>query len=241
MMNTTNIQSIIHEEVVQLLEKTKIELVTLMARYFHDCSKKYFSEDYKKYPLPKFKVRMNLKQAGTYSPGTNTITLNADFANDDFGIKSTVYHETIHYYQGFVVGFKRGQDHKGYFIDKMNEINKGEGTDLVTISTTYKKLNPNSSFKQFYVYVLDGGNTIYVSWSPTENFKYIETMNKIVQSSQNSYNNGFYFPTNNVTFKRFVRASNTQRLTMSPVNKSSKEYDELMDNLPKNKVYSFSQ
>jgi GNAT superfamily N-acetyltransferase len=87
----------------RLHESQNQVIIGKMEQHFKDCSKKYFKEHYGKFKYPTFKIRLNIKNAGHYLPDTNEIVLNKDMANDDMQLKSTVYHETIHYYQNYLI------------------------------------------------------------------------------------------------------------------------------------------
>jgi len=214
-----------------LLEIKKEEITSLMKKHFNDCSKKYFKNEAGKYNYPKFIVKPSLKHIGAYSPQPNRFILNLDFAQENETLKSTMYHETIHYYQTkggkqfSKMMFKIHGYHDDYFKQKMNQINAGEGK-LVDIVGTFKSIKSGEAAKPFWVYVLKRGKEYSMTWSPTKNEKYIQRWKRILD--YHKYDEGFVFQTGTIIFKENPRASNGGRsVKMGSIEPGDKYYDEM--------------
>ena len=154
-----------------------------MKQHFGDVSKKYFSDLKGKYPKPSFRIVSNLQHAGAYIPDKNEFVINADFANDEWTLKSVMYHESIHYYQIQQFGFNRilfklHGYHDDYFFDMAKKINTGENDPkLVTKTGEYKSIKSKSA-KKFWVYIMLKDDKIYAYWSAKHDDRLIDRMLK---------------------------------------------------------------
>lgn len=217
-----------------LVEIKKAEIIILMKKYFDDCSRKYFNDEYKKYVYPKFVVKPNIKHAGAYIPQQNNFVLNLDFANDMDTLKSTMYHETIHYYQTKAgksfsrILFKLHGYHDDYFKEMMKKINSSEGSNFISIVANYKMVKGGKSVKLFWVYVLKRGNLYKMTWSPTRNEKFIERWKRILDYYK--YDEGFIFQTGTLIFKENPRAKNGgHSVSMGEIKPGDKYYIEMIN------------
>jgi hypothetical protein len=119
----------------QILNEGKYDSVKLlMKKYFKECSKKYFPDLYGKYPDPTFEIKSH-HWAGWFKASGNIIGISSDIAaqTDEYNIKSTVYHETIHYYQFHTYSPRQWSQaenggHDSFFKEKMSAINSVEGS-----------------------------------------------------------------------------------------------------------------
>lgn len=187
-----------------LKEETKKNIVHQAYYYYIEFSKKYFLNLYekfgKRYP-PRFKVVLNIKHAGIYFPLENEIHLNYDFVNSIDELKSIVYHETLHYY---LVREYRYYGHGEMFVQWMKEINRKEGKEVITISTTYNKISSNLSVKEYYVFILNNTDTeISWAWSPTIKQRYIDDVSYSI--FVRNYKNSCWFKTSNIIYKSGIR------------------------------------
>lgn len=215
-----------------IIEIKKSEIISLMKKYFDDCSRKYFKDEQGKYTYPKFEVRPNIKYAGAYSPQKNRFILNLDFAQNKNTLKSTMYHETIHYYQTHAglnfskMVFKLHGYHDDYFKEKMKQINAGEGENLVTIIGTYQSIKGGKATKPFWVYVLQRGKEYLMAWSPTKNENFIARLKRLFDYYK--YDDGFLVQTDTIIFKENPRAKGGGRsVPMGSVKPGDKYYDEI--------------
>jgi len=215
-----------------VIENKKEQIKKVMKKYFDDCSKKYFSDVKGKYSYPSFNVKPNLRHAGAYSPQRNQFTMNLDFSQDLENLKSTMYHETIHYYQT-----KGGQEfskmmhklhgyHDDYFKEKMKKINAGEGKELVSIIGTFQTIKSGKAAKPYYVYVLQKNKDYMMSWSPTRIPGFIDRWKRV--KDYYKYDNAFVFQTDNVKFKENPRAKTSgRRVPMGALRPGHQYYDEM--------------
>lgn len=217
-----------------LLEIKRSEVIALMKKYFDDCSKRYFADQAGNYPYPKFILKTNLRTIGAYSPQINKFWINADFAQDKELIKSTMYHETIHYYQTkggknfSKLMFKLNGYHDDYFTKMMNKINAGEGEKLVTVKGSYSSIKGGKAVKPFWVYVLRRGTEYKMVWAPTKNPKFIERWKRIFDYYK--YDEAFMFQTNTIIFKENPRAKTGGRsVPMGAIKPGEKYYKEMTD------------
>ena len=194
-------------------------------QYFNQCMAKYFSEyrgKMSEWGIPTFKVRSGTQNAGLFSYVPNigklsnqSITMNPDIAANGELLRRVAFHETIHYVQTNLSvrrlppyeDGKRTSVHDAYFIEMMNKINSGEGSNYVTVKQDAVEILVAS--KEFYVYGIEDDKGRFATvWSPTEN----STMyNWLIRTGKEKYENIFQFKTDDYYFKtslsKFTRGS----------------------------------
>jgi len=184
-------------------------------QYFNQCMAKYFSEyrgKMSEWGIPTFKVRSGTQNAGLFSYVPNigklsnqSITMNPDIAVNGELLRQVAFHETIHYVQTNLSvrrlspyeDGKRTSIHDAYFIEMMNKINSGEGSNYVTVKQDAAEILVAS--KEFYVYGFEDDNgRVATVWSPTENSK---LHNWLMHTGKEKYKNIFQFKTDDYYFK----------------------------------------
>lgn len=227
---TANLLNIV--ESIILSEATRNEILALIKKDFDTCSKKYFKSKVGKYPYPTFKIQAGLRRrGGDYTPSNNTIRIDLDKTIDPSVRKSIIYHETIHYFQT-----KGGTDFKrdefkasGYHGDDfkraMRRINKGEGNEIVKITTSWDDHRIKKAGKDFYVYIIEGKNTIYAGWSPTLNKTILNFLAEEMRINYeirhttsikiDPYNRAYYFKTDYINFKKCAQIRTPKNPMMS--------------------------
>lgn len=191
-----------------------------MKQFFIDCSKKYFSDLYGKFPMPKFTSKQHTKRAGWFSSDTNEIGCIPELGDE---LKSIMYHETIHYYQFHTYSkidwwqVKNG-GHDDFFLLKMKEINNTEGSNLVNVYQDFNKILKTT--KPIYVYgiVTSQGDYAYV-WTPTPNSK-IE--NWLTNVAKPKYKGIFMFTTDDFYFKTTQQRYSGKGMKLGIVNNPEK-------------------
>lgn len=172
-----------------------------MEKYFNECSKKYFSEFSGMYKNPVFVVKEHVGWAGWFSASRNEIGVVPELSLDDNVLKSTIFHETIHFYQDNSYNPKKDEgkkaDHGRWFISKMEEINKGEGVGFVRPKED--AVNVKNTVNSFWVYgiITKDGMYAYI-WTPNE----VESIDEWINGkAKNTYAGTFKFQTNDYYYK----------------------------------------
>ena len=171
----------VQEEILELVEASG-DLRADILRLFKEVTRKYFSH-VPSSPPPKIVIKSNMtggRLADYVPPPKNTMTFDADAALNPELLKSLCWHEAIHYYEWFDSFREHGErmaaklwalssrfdgGHANYFKDKMAQINRGEGTDLIHIKSPTVKLDATKPFG-LYIFLLPGWRNRYgVCWS----------------------------------------------------------------------------
>lgn len=187
-----------------LLNEGKYDAIKLlMKKYFIACSKKYFPDFHGKYPVPTFEIKSH-HWAGWFKSSGNIIGISNDLAaqTDEYNIKSTVYHETIHYYQFHTYAPKQwtyitNGGHDAFFKEKMLAINSIEGSGFINIKHQHSKIAKSATEITVYGFV-DNQNNYAFMWTPKPNEKMINWINT---SAKSRYKNIFIFSTDDFYFK----------------------------------------
>lgn len=225
-----NLSNIVNN--ILLNEVKRSEILALIEKDFITCSKKYFKREFGKYQYPNFKIQAGLRnRGGDYTLSTNTIRIDLDKVIDPVVRKSIIYHETIHYYLtkgGTVLG--RPEDRaSGYHGDDfkraMRRINRGEGKELVKITTSWDDHTVKKAGKDFYVYVIEGETTIYAAWTARLNKTVLNFIAKEMRDNYilrkntslkvKAYNRAYFFKTNYIDFKKCVQIRTPKNPMMS--------------------------
>ena len=221
-----------------ILTESKSDLISDMQAQFEYVSKKYFKEDHGKFKKPTFKVQSNLKTIGVYIPRDNLFKLNADFANDETALKSTIYHETIHYFQVHKFGFdkkKLSSDgyHDDYFKKLASKINSGEGSKLVTVAGTWQSIKSGKSVKPFWVYVVNDNTDIKWQWSPRKNEKLIVKLDRM--KIHYKWDSLKVFQTDDIKFKEAPRSNGNRGVEFGMVRVGDELYKDINNAVKKHK------
>ncbi len=126
------------KSLTQLYTESKSSILALMSKYYDEVMNKYLNKymvDQKIFiNSPSFGVKSHPRWHAWYNPTESAIyisTTTAEHADAQF-IKSLMYHEAIHYVQT-CLNADRSNPHGSFFIKCMNDINRGEGYELVKI------------------------------------------------------------------------------------------------------------
>ena len=193
-----------------------------MAECFNAIINKYYPDMTLQYPNPYFKIKTKAGKMGWYQPTTNTISVTPDVSFDDELLKSTVWHEAIHWvdwqlnphqYQHYSENQKRwifnkkkfkkdDEGHGAFFWSQLKRINKLENKELITKTGNLRILGKKTARPyDLYIFDNDKNNKIYTTWSPNPKNREILTLK--MQSFINSKGGGdlYIVNTDNARFK----------------------------------------
>lgn len=175
----------------------------LMKKYFRECSKKHFPELHGKFPEPTFEVKAHA-WAGWFKATGNVMGISTDLAaqTDDFNVKSTVYHETIHYYQFHTYTPRQWAQaanggHDAFFHEKMQAINAVEGSGFINIKHEQDKISKSATEINVYGFVDNQDNYAFM-WTPQPSEK---LENWLQTSAKPRFKHTFSFKTDDFYFK----------------------------------------
>lgn len=210
---------------MQRLKEAKWDVtISQVKKDFEDCCRKYFSEYSNKIPPCSFFIKGDASRAGyflcTYEGETSEnhqIIINRDVVSDRGGLRSIVYHETIHFWQSIIYSryqYKlsaRNGGHDTFFHKKMEEMNQIEGAGF--ISVLYPKAEITTTANPFYTYVLKSSQGYYAAcYTLRLDQKLIETFRRLLKTGR--YSEAMWFKTNQYKYLTTKKSTGRLKLTI---------------------------
>ncbi len=227
--------------IMQRLKEAKWDVtISQVKKDFEDCCRKYFSEYPNKIPPCSFFIKGHASRAGyflcTYEGETSEnhqIVINRDVVSNREGLRSVVYHETIHFWQSIL--YSRFQykhmtngGHDAFFRKKMEEMNQIEGAGFISVLYPRNQLTTTATF--FYAYVL---KTLQGEWvacyTGRLDQKLIETFQRLLKTG--NYLDAMWFKTNNYNYLTKKKPSNN-RLKLTFLENDDFLTDPTLDRIP---------
>lgn len=191
------------KKLITLLVESKSDTLKMMPVYFEEVMDKYLNKymvNIKHFlAYPTFVVRSTNRMHAWQSSSRGEIGISyTDAVNGTPDlIKSLIYHEAIHYVQSSI-GADRGDPHGEFFKKCMDEINTGEGFELVTIKSPATEYETKKPFR--VIGFIAPGGKYYFGRVPREaNLNSdLEDVRKIASSKGSdklfsfTYNSGHY-------------------------------------------------
>ena len=187
-----------------LAESVKAERTSTILDLFKKCSKKYFKGITKKLPDPTIKIGTAYGKFGHYNRAKNELWINKDLFSNERGLKSTVYHETIHYWDFDYPWseFRWNKGHGKFFMEYAQKINSGEKDPKLVQVTDYASEKITATEKEFVVYFWEYQGAYGALWSVKESEIIKNLITKIFIGKPGAPTELYVAYTNDIEFRK---------------------------------------
>lgn len=185
-------------------ESVKADRTAQILALFHKCSKKYFGGITKKRPDPTIKIGTAYGKFGHYNHAKNELWINKDLFTNERGLKGTVYHETIHFWD-FDYPWSEWRWNKGhgkFFVEHMKKINSGENDPTLIDITGVPTEKISATEKEFVVYFWEWENAWRMFWSVKDTEATRNFVIKVFFDKPNPPTEFFVCQTNDINFRK---------------------------------------